>query len=109
MANAEVNEEVLKAREKFTNTSHPLLAASTAVKHAPYQSADGLWHYYDPEAKQWKVSKEDPHLIAERKKSEENITLQAIKEIEAQAEEITEGKEEIDKKEEEMVNLIKIE
>ena len=69
IANAEVTEEVLKVREQLKNM--PAVTASIVGKFAPYQSADGLWHSYDPETKQWKTTKEDPHKIAERKKSED--------------------------------------
>ncbi len=69
IANSEVTEEVLKVREQLKDM--PSVTAPTVGKFAPYQSPDGLWHYYDPEAKQWKTSKEDPHKIAERKKSED--------------------------------------
>ncbi len=71
IANAEVNEEVLRAREQLKNMKNPIIAASAAVNKMlePYQSADGMWHCYEPSTKQWKTSKEDPHKALERKRS----------------------------------------
>jgi len=69
IANTEVTEEVLKVRDQLQ--SLPVVTTSTVGKFAPYQSPDGLWHYYDPETKTWRTSKEDPHKIVERKKSED--------------------------------------
>lgn len=97
IANAEVNEEVLKARKQLTHISNPLIAASKVGKYAPYQTEDGLWHYYDPKVKKWKTTKDDPHKHPEHKKSEDLLQAAGKKD----GEEIS--NEELAKLEEEQV------
>eukprot|EP01022_Parablepharisma_sp_SALTPOND_P014368 TRINITY_DN1947_c0_g1_i1.p1 TRINITY_DN1947_c0_g1~~TRINITY_DN1947_c0_g1_i1.p1 ORF type:complete len:498 (-),score=72.93 TRINITY_DN1947_c0_g1_i1:3959-5362(-) len=112
IANSEVTEEVLKAREQLKNMGNPLIVASAAGKFAPYQSADGLWHYYDPETKQWKTSKEDPHKTSERKQSEDLRSPLKKPEVAEVGAEVPvellppESKEELAKKEEERVYFL---
>jgi len=101
IANAEFNEEVLRAREELSNLSNPLITASKVGRYAPYQSADGLWHYYDPKLKQWKTSKEDPHSHTEHKKSEDLSYSQKINKGEIEVKVIS--NEELVKLEEEKV------